>query len=70
MNGSRQAGNGGLSVRHFLRVPAAWLVLAVSLAITAWAWYLTRQDVLETALIRFDSRVEQIRSAIQTRMQH
>ncbi|MEW5791556.1 MAG: CHASE domain-containing protein [Pseudomonadota bacterium] len=70
MNGSRQTGNDGLSVRHFLRVPAAWLALAVSLAITAWAWYLTRQDVLETALIRFDSRVEQIRSAIQTRMQH
>lgn len=53
-----------------LRNPGtAWLVLVVSLTVTAWAWEITAASVAQRAQAHFDRVVENLKSRISSRLE-
>lgn len=59
-----------VAMRLPMGIAGAWLVLVIALLATAWEWHLTKMEVLERSQLRFDSRVDQVTSAISNRMQN
>src|SRR3989344_7540737 len=47
---------------------AAWLMLAVSLLITAWGWHLAQANAEQNAHDRFNFRIDEVRTAIADRL--
>ena len=47
----------------------AWIVLALGLLATLWAWYVTHEAAQEKERLRFDFRVQETENAILKRMQ-
>ena len=47
---------------------AAWLMLAVSLLITAWGWHLAQANAEQNAHDRFHFRIDEVRTAIAERL--
>ena len=51
------------------RFPVApWLILALSLALTLWAWHFTSLELRQSARLRFEQDVARIEDAVQDRL--
>lgn len=48
--------------------PAAWLILALTLMVTCWAWYVSAKAVSQTIETRFDYQAQDLATAITDRM--
>ncbi|HLY97462.1 MAG TPA: CHASE domain-containing protein, partial [Candidatus Angelobacter sp.] len=68
-NGNEEERSAISASRRIWRVSTAWFVLALSLAITLWAWRSNVGQARERARITFEQEIDRSRASIRTRLQ-